>query len=139
ALALDPTFCLTFAIRADTQSTWAGMARDALDALDYVPLCRFHGDPFEQQARTLALRSLSRAGERAGAAGEGAAFASILEVEARAHPSVDLYMTLADYYARNGAVEAAIRATEAGIALIPAGDQATRQRYASLADSLPLL
>jgi tetratricopeptide (TPR) repeat protein len=139
ALALDPTFCLTFAIRADTQSTWTDMAHDALDALTYVPRCHIHRDPFEQQARLLALRSLSTAGERANAVGEGAAFASLLEAEARAHPSVDLYMTLADYYAKGGAIEAATQAAEAGLAFIPANDQATRQKYASWADSLGML
>lgn len=104
AYALDPTFCLTLAIRADTRSEWAATARDALDALRLVPLCHVHLDPFEQQAHTLALKALARAARQADAAGAGAAFASTLKAEARAYPSVDISMTLADYYARHPAV-----------------------------------
>jgi len=139
ALALDPSFCLTFAIRAGTLRRWEAMADDALKALTYVPLCRLHRDPFEQQARTLALQSLSAAGERAGAAGQGAAFAAMLEAKARAHSSVDLYMALADYYAKQGTLDAAIQAAELGGGLIAADDQAGRQKYAYLLDSLRVL
>ena len=80
------------------------MAHDALDALRLVPLCHLHLDPFEQQAHTLALKTLAQAAQRADASCAGAAFASTLEAEARAYPSVDIYLTLADYYARHPAV-----------------------------------
>ncbi len=126
ALKIDPNFCLTYAVRAQTQSEWNAEARDALDALKYAPIC---GDVFVQEGSAGGLQALTDAGDRAVAAGEGAQFVSLLESEARTNPSVELYTALTNYYSKAGQIAQAIRAADAAVALIPESDPTTRQKY----------
>jgi hypothetical protein len=136
ALALDPTFCLTLALRADTQGTWMAIARDAIAALQNLPRCRSSHDPFEHQARTQALRSLAYAGGRASTAHEAAAFEALLAQAAETDSSAELYQALADFYVKQGALEPAIHAAEASMRLIPMDNQMARMEGLTLLESL---
>lgn len=136
ALEKDPTFCLSYAVRAQTQSEWTAAARDALDALKYAPIC---GEVFDQEGRGSGLQDLMDAGDKAAAAGASDQFQMMLEKEGAINPSVELYTALANSYSTTGTIQQAVQATEKAIALIPAGDATTRQRYEDFRSGLVAL
>jgi tetratricopeptide (TPR) repeat protein/O-antigen ligase len=133
ALKIDPTFCLSYAVRAQTQSEWSAGARDALDALKYAPLC---GDVFIQEGRAVGLQALLDAGDRAAAAGVGAQFVSLLDNEAHTDPSLELYTALTNFYSKAGQIDQAVQAANAAMALIPSSDPATQQKYQEFRNTL---
>lgn len=133
SLDKDPTFCYTYAVRAQSQNDWATEARDAMDALKYAPVC---GEAFDQEGRAGGLQALMEAGDRAAAAGASAQYESLLEAEGATNPSVELYTALANAYSTGGAIQQALAATDKAISLIPANDTTTRKKYADFRSGL---
>lgn len=136
ALAVDPDFCLSYGVRAQTQSDWRGEANDALDALRHAPTC---GDVFVQEGRATGMQALVEAGDRATAAGEGAQYALMLEQEARVNPSVELFTALTNYYSTAGEIDRAVAAADGAISLIPESDPTTLQKYSDFRAGLNTL
>lgn len=126
ALMIDPGFCLSYAVRAQTQSDWGAEARDSLDALKYAPGC---GDVFVQEGRATAMQTLFEAGDRATAAGASAQYLSILQAEAKTAPTIELFTALTNWYSTAGQVDQALQAADAAIALIPSSDPTTIKKY----------
>jgi tetratricopeptide (TPR) repeat protein len=126
ALTIDPVFCLSYAVRAQTQNGWDAEARDALEALKYAPSC---GDVFVQEGRATAMQTLFDAGDRATSAGAGDRYVSLLEDEARTDPTVELYTALTNYYSTAGQIDRAVKAADGAIALIPTSDPTTLKKY----------
>lgn len=126
SLAIDPDFCLTYAVRAQAQSDWSAETGDALQALKSAPEC---GDVFVDEGRGAALQTLVEAGDRASAAGARQQYASMLGEAARTNPSVELYTALLNFYSTGGEIDQALQAADAAIALIPATDTSTLRKY----------
>lgn len=126
ALKLDPTFCLTFAVRAQAQQDWRARAQDALKAIEYAPKC---GDTIVGEALATAVEALSRAGDEAAAAGASGDLEAMLKTESEAHPMLEVFTTLANLYSKAGQIPEAITAIDGAIKLIPASDSATQKRY----------
>ena len=133
SLTIDPGFCLSYAVRAQSQSDWSAEARDALDALKYAPTC---GDVFVQDGRAGAMQALFEAGDRAVAAGASGQYATLLENEANSNPTVELYTALTNFYSTAGQIEQALQAADAAIGLIPASDSTTLKKYQDFRSSL---
>lgn len=136
SLEKDPTFCLSYAVRAQTQNDWTAEVRDSLDALKYAPGC---GEVFDQDGRQGALQALMEAGDRASAAGASAQYESMLETEGAVNPSVELFTALANAYSTRGAIQQAVVATDKAVALISASDTTSRQRYGDFRNGLVAL
>lgn len=126
ALAVDSTFCLTFAVRATSQTQWRDRAADALQAVEYAPRC---GDVFFQEGLSIAVNQLAQAADQATAAGEQDQFEALVTQAAAASPTLEIYTTLANFYSRAGRVADAITATDGALATIPEADTTTRKRY----------
>jgi tetratricopeptide (TPR) repeat protein len=126
ALTIDPVFCFSYAVRAQTQSEWSAEAKDALEALKYAPTC---GDVFVQEGRATAMQALFDAGDRANSGGAGEQYVSLLENEARTDPTVELYTALTNYYSTAGQIDKAVQAADGAIGLIPTSDTTTLQKY----------
>ncbi len=126
ALQVDPTFCLTYAVRAQAQSSWGGRVADALKAIEYAPRC---GDVFYSEGLSIAVNELARAGDEAAAANESAQFEAAVTEAAQKNPTLETYTTLANFYSKAGRVKDAIRAVDGALAAIPESDANTRKRY----------
>lgn len=123
---IDPTFCLTYAVRAQAQAGWRGRAKDALEAVRRSPAC---GDVFSNEGLSVAVEALARAGDEAVAANESAEFERLLNEAAQTTPSLEVYTTLANFYSKAGRISEAITAVDGALAHIRAQDEATRKRY----------
>ncbi len=126
ALQVDPTFCLTHAVRAQAQTSWGARVADALQAIEYAPRC---GDVFYAEGLSIAVNELARAGDEAVAVNEGAQFETILSEAAKQNPTLEVYTTLANFYSKAGRVNDAIGAVDGALAAIPQADATTRKRY----------
>ena len=123
---LDPTFCLTYAVRAISQTNWRDRTNDALEAIRRAPQC---GDVFISEGLSIAVNELAQAGNEAVAANESAAFEQTLTNAAQENPSLEVYTTLANFYSKAGRVPEAIQAIDGALAHIPPSDAATLKRY----------
>jgi tetratricopeptide (TPR) repeat protein len=126
ALRVDPTFCLTFAIRSQTRAGWRERVDDALAAIRYAPRC---GDVFFREGLTIAVHELARASDEALEANEGPAFEQLISAAAESTPTLEVYTTLANYLSKAGRIREAIAAVDRALAQIPAEDTTTSQRY----------
>ncbi|MBI4673336.1 MAG: O-antigen ligase family protein [Chloroflexi bacterium] len=126
ALQIDPTFCLTYGMRAQAQDNWRARTGDALETLRRAPQC---GDVFIGEGMAIAVNALAQAGDEALAAKEGAAFEQMLQAAVKATPSLELYTTLANYYSRAGRIPEALAAIDGALANMPQADSTTRKRY----------
>ncbi len=136
SLQIDPTFCYTFATKARADSDWSNETKDALQAIRLAPGC---SDVFQSEGRALASNALADAGDRAVAAGQGAAFAQQLADEAKEYPSLEIYTALTNYYSKAGQIDQAIAAVDKAIGTISENDSATRQRYQDFRNQLVAL
>lgn len=127
AREIDPTFCLTYAVRAQAQNDWRARVTDALEAIQRAPGC---GDVFINEGLSVAVAALARAGDEAKQANDGAAFEQLLRQAAQMHPSLEVYTTLANYYSQAGQIPEAIAAIDGALANMADKDDATRKRYA---------
>ncbi|MCC7163327.1 MAG: O-antigen ligase family protein [Anaerolineae bacterium] len=126
SLQVDPTFCFTFAVRAQAETHWRERTMDALDAIRYAPQC---GDVFRPEGLGLAVSELTRAADEAIAATEAARFETLLTQAAVSNPTLETYTVLANFYSKLGRVPDAITAIDSALTNIPASDSTTRQRY----------
>lgn len=126
ALNVDATFCLTYAVRAQTQTDWRARVDDALKAIQTAPQC---GDVFVSEGLSIAVNALSQAGDEAAAAQQGGAFEAKLKSAAQANPSLETYTTLANYYSKAGRIPEALSAIDSALGTIPLSDAATLKRY----------
>lgn len=126
ALQVDPTFCLTHAVRSQAQTSWRARVSDALKAIEYAPRC---GDVFFSEGLSLAVNQLAIAGDEAVAAHEGDAFETMLTAETKTNPTLELYTTLANFYSKAGRVPEAIAAVDSALTKIGPTDADTRKRY----------
>ncbi len=126
ALAVDDTFCLTYAVRALSRSSWRERVSDALDAIRLAPRC---GDVFISEGLAIAVNALARAGEQATRAGEANEFESRLTAASEQVPSLEVFTTLANFYSKAGRIADAIVAIDRALATIPSSDTNTRKRY----------
>lgn len=126
AFRIDSTFCLTYGVRALTQTTWRAQAQDALTALKTAPNC---GDVFEADGRALGLQGLAAAGDQAVAQGESAAFEQMALSAEQSSPGVELYTVLANFYSKAGRIQESQDAIDSALELIPTSDSDTRKRY----------
>ncbi len=126
AAQIDPTFCLTYAVRAQAQADWRARVDDALEALRRSPAC---GDVFANEGLGVAVEALARAGDEAVAANESAAFERTLNEAAQTSPSLEVYTTLANFYSKAGRIPEAIAAVDGALANMTGRDEATRKRY----------
>lgn len=126
ALQIDPTFCFTYAVRAQSAEDWHTKTTNALDALRLAPRC---GDVFEGEGRSIAAQVLAAAGDQAVEAGNGAQYETLLQEAAQATPSLELYTTLANYYSKAGQIPQAVQAVNDALKYVPENDPQTRKRY----------
>lgn len=126
ARQIDPTFCLTYAVRAQAESDWRASVTDALEAVRRAPAC---GDVFINEGLSVAVAALARAGEKASLANQGSEFEQQLEQAVKTLPSLEVYTTLANFYSKAGRIPEAISAIDGALANMPNGDDATRKRY----------
>lgn len=126
ALQVDPTFCYTYAVRAQAQTHWRERTSDALTAIANSPHC---DDVFRGEGLALAVNELTRAADEAIAANEADQFESILTQATRTNPTLEAYTILANFYSKLGRVPDAITAIDGALEKIPAGETASRQRY----------
>lgn len=126
ATETDPTFCLTYAVRAQAQTNWRDRVTDALKAIDLAPQC---GDVFYGEGLSLAVNELAHASDEAGAANANDEFAKMMTDAAAKNPTLEIYTTLANFYSRTGRVSEAITATDNALSKIPESDTTTRKRY----------
>jgi hypothetical protein len=123
---IDPTFCLTYAVRAQAQTDWRLNVKDALEAVRRAPAC---GDVFINEGLSVAVAALARAGEAASQANAGSEFEQWLNDAVKTTPSLEVYTTLANYYSKAGRIPEAIVAIDGALANMPHSDEATRKRY----------
>lgn len=123
---IDPTFCLTYAVRAQAQNDWRARAQDALEAVRRAPAC---GDVFIGEGLSIAVTALARAGDEAVQANDGAAFERLLNDAVKTTPSLEVYTTLANFYSKAGRIPEAIGAVDGALANMTDRDEATRKRY----------
>jgi tetratricopeptide (TPR) repeat protein len=126
ALQTDPTFCLTYAVRAQAQDNWRARVSDALQAVQRAPVC---GDVFINEGLNIAVTALARAGDEAVQANEGAAFEQMLTDAVKTAPSLEVYTTLANYYSKAGRIPEALAAIDGALANMTNSDDSTRKRY----------
>lgn len=126
ALKVDDTFCLTYAVRSQAQTDWLARTQDALKALELAPRC---GDVFYSEGLSLAVNELAQATDEALAAKQGTNFEQMITAAAGTNPTLEIYTTLANFYSKEGRIPDALAAVDKAIALIPAGDTTTSQRY----------
>lgn len=126
ALALDATFCLTYAIRAQAQTEWQPRVAAALKTIELAPRC---GDVFYGEGLAIAVNELARAATQAREAKQADEFEQRLVQAARTTPSLELFTTLANFYSTEGRVADAITATDGALGTIPESDTTTRKRY----------
>lgn len=126
ARQVDPTFCLTYAVRAQAESDWRASVTDALEAVRRAPAC---GDVFISEGLSVAVAALARAGDKASLANQGSEFEQQLEQAVKTMPSLEVYTTLANFYSKGGRIPEAISAIDGALANMPNGDDATRKRY----------
>lgn len=126
ALQVDPTFCFSYAVRAEAQDNWRARVTDALAAIQRAPQC---GDVFISEGLSLAVSALTSAGDEALQANEGTTFEQMLSQELKTQPSLEGYTTLANYYSKAGRIPEAIAAIDGALANMTQTDAATRKRY----------
>lgn len=126
AVQIDSTFCFTYAVRAQAQTTWQARVADALTAIRDAPQC---GDVFFSEGLALAVNQLAQAGDEAITAKESDAFEAMLKQEAQTNPTLEVYTTLANLYSKTGRVTEAIAAVDGALSKIPPSDPDTRKRY----------
>ena len=131
AQTIDPTFCLTYAVRAQAQDNWRARATDALEAIQRAPAC---GDVFTNEGLSVAVNALAVASDEAIAAKQQDEFIALVAEAAKTNPTLETFTTLANFYSKTGHIPEAIQATTNAIALIQ--DATTRKRYEDFRFSL---
>lgn len=126
ALEIDPNFCFTYAVRAESQTEWSARVADALHALELASHC---GDVFYGEGLSIAVNELGRASKEALQANQGSAFEEMVTTAAKTNPSLEIFTTLANFYSQAGRIPDAITAVDQALNTIPAGDETTRKRY----------
>lgn len=131
--AIDSTFCLTYAVRAQAASGWQDRTRDALTAIQKSPQC---GDIFINDGLSIAVDALSQAGDQATGISQGTQFEQQLKDSLQANPTLEVYTTLANYYSKAGKIDDAIGMIDGALQHIPETNSDTLKRYQDFRYSL---